>query len=190
MKHEIYDWLVDPDKTVFTDIQDDQHVVAWNTVTGRISVRAETLDCAIRKAYEIDKNPSQEYRIRATHRSTATRQAYTTGQLYDGKFGWRGHVQINELIPVDAEFALPKLPKGWSWVPSGSDYERRKQPARTVGYFRNGHVSDDNTGMEKARFHFTVAATWEVFSRTRGDQVLESIYGALVDFERNNFIIR
>jgi hypothetical protein len=189
MSAKLYNWLINPERNVLADIHTSKngsvqfHIVSWNTDSGRIEARGDSLDAAIRKAYEIDQNPNPEERRRLTYTPTANiyQSAWSTG-CRNGKWGWYGYFKIEaELDAEKIEFEVPKLPKGWKYNEFGSNIRRAKHNKR-VAYI-------DQYGKELWRFRFEVLAETKEIWNDSEQAVFNVLCKSLGEVERAHLII-
>lgn len=189
MSEKLYNWLINPERNVLVNTGTarnhsvDCYIVSWNTDSGRIEARGDSLDVTIRKAYDIDQNPNPEERRRLTYTPTANiyQSAWSTG-CRNGKWGWYGYVKIEtELDAEEIEFELPKLPKGWKYNEFGSNIRRAKHNKR-VAYI-------DQCGNALWRFGFEVVADTKEIWNYSERAVFNAMCKSLGEVERAHFII-
>jgi len=185
MSAKLYGWLTNPENEVVPsyDSSKEKYVVEWHTDHGRISACAETLDGAIRKAYEIAKNPNPEERRRLAYMPTAntSNTAWSTGNR-NGKWGWYGYVKIQtELDAEEIDFTPPKLPKGWKFNEFGSSIRRAKCNKR-MAYL-------DQCGHSQWRFGFEVVADTKEIWMDGDRAIFNALCESVGEVERAHFII-
>lgn len=185
MSAKLYKWLVDPSRDVLVGLNSDstQYEISWSTSHGPIKVYADTLDAAIKKAYEIDQNPNPEARRRLAHLPTTNRanSVWSTGNR-NGRWGWYGFINVGcQLDAEQIDFEVPKLPKGWSYDEFGSNIRRGRYNKR-VAYL-------EQCGRNQWRFRFEVFADSKEIWNDKSDPVFAAMMKPIVEVERAHFVI-
>jgi len=185
----LYQWMIAPQRVVVITPTNDGYSLSWNTEAGdRLRLIGESLEDVLVRAYSLETDAcNREELLRKTFNPSAEIRAWTTGLLYNGRYGWRGRVQVASPIPADAKFPAPFLPRGWKWERSiYSNIKRQFKPSSVYGYLSGGDEISENV-IENGEFHFQVSAPHRVF--IKGNAVLDAIQEAVGEFERNHFII-